>query len=374
MRGRVATLVWGLVGAAAVLGACDDAEVPMGPPRCEPEREHELDRRLKLGFKALALGQRDQARDLFKQLLADEPGHPEGLLGQRLAAGMEPSQLSGGVGANGDRGGVRPSGLIGPEVKAPPTGIGAILVAGVEVPVDLVVDATRWRFEELRELAKLRAKRDGSGNVFTYFAARKQGGKAIPETREALDAVVDLVVLHDTRTVTARDSIVELEGAGGSSHFVIDWDGKVFQTLDLLWEGNHSKVAETDRRSIAIDLVNPVVLGTLPGLPQEAEDKGEHRPLSEFVQLQGEEVQQWGYTDAQITSLEKLVRELGRIFPRIILKVPRDAEGAVPRKVLRGPLGREPFGVVGHLHVSPRAVDPGAGFPWEAFAKAIGQR
>ena len=92
------------------------------------------------------------------------------------------------------------------------------------------------------------------------------------------------------------------------------------------------------------------------------------------MQLQGEEVQQWGYTDAQIASLEKLVRELGRIFPRIILKVPRDAEGAVPRKVLRGPLGREPFGVVGHLHVSPRAVDPGAGFPWEAFAKAIGQR
>lgn len=354
------------MGIAANVGvACDDAEAPMGPPRCEPEREHELDRRLKLGFKALALGQRDEARDLFKRLLVDEPGHPEGLLGQRLAAGMEPGQSSGGAG---------PSRLIGPEVKAAPESVGAIVVAGVAVPVDLVVDSTRWRFEELRELAKGRAKRDGSGNVFSYFAARKQGGAAIPETREAVEAVVDLVVLHDTRTVTARDSIVELEGAGGSSHFVIDWDGKVFQTLDLLWEGNHSKVAETDRRSIAIDLVNPVVLGTSPGLPQEAEDKGEHRPLSEFVVVQGEEVQQWGYTDAQIASLEKLVRELGRVFPRIILKVPRDADGAVPRKVLRGPLGREPFGVVGHLHVAPRAVDPGAGFPWEDFAKAIERR
>jgi N-acetyl-anhydromuramyl-L-alanine amidase AmpD len=118
--------------------------------------------------------------------------------------------------------------------------------------------------------------------------------------------------------------------------------------------------------------VNPVELGEEPGLPQAAEDSGIHRPLSDFVVVQGEEVQQWGYTASQLTSLVALVQALGHQLPRIEMRVPGDGRGAVPRGMVSDMDAL--IGIIGHLHVARRAMDPGAGFGWEAFARAIGQR
>jgi hypothetical protein len=341
----------------AVLGwalacGCEAVDAPVGLPRCEPEHEHEVDRRLKLGFKALVLGEAGEARALFRALLAEEPMHPEAQLGLRFAEGKqairsEPPE--------------RPSAAGEDELKS-------VVVAGERLPVEVAVDKGRWRFEELRELAPLRRARDGAGGVFDFYGARTLDGAPVAAEVPAVTRAVDLVVLHDTHTRTAREAVVELEGRGGSTHFVIDWDGVIFQTLDLAWEANHSQQRPIDARSVSIDLVNPVELGDKPGLPDEAEARGEHRPLSDFVRLQGEEVQQWGYTAAQLRSLEALVRGLGKHFPRVPMRAPREG-GKVPRGVLEAP--DKARGVVGHLHVSRRALDPGAGFPWEAFESAL---
>lgn len=340
--------------------ACEDPEIPVGPPRCEPEHEHEVDRRLKLGFKALVMGETERARALFQAVLNEEPIHPEAQLGMRLLQGkqaIEPAlpDAGGDTQTPGNDGGL--------EEHA-----GRIQVAGRWLPLAIPVDAERWRFEELRALAPLRKARDGAGGVFNYYRERKPEGVAVGATDgDALVQAVDLIVLHDTHTRTAREAVVELEGRGGSTHFMIDWDGAVYQLLDLVWEANHSQLAAVDVRSVSIDLVNPVELGTKPGLPDEAEDRGEHRPLSDFARIQNEEVQQWGYTSAQLKSLELLVRALGKVLPRVPLRVP--GEGAVPRSILGAP--DEARGVIGHVHVSRRAQDPGAGFPWEAFDRAL---
>lgn len=353
-RWWVAVLLGVVAGQAS---ACEEPDVPIGPPRCEPEREHELDRRLKLAFKALLMGEPERAREELGAVLAVDATHPEARLGMRLAEGR---QAIGGS-------------LPAPAEAAPSGGDGAraVALAGTWVDVGLAVDARRWRFEELRELARLRKARDGVGAVYEHFRARSGGDQPIATTDpEAVRAAVDLIVLHDTHTRTAREAVVELEGRGGSTHFVIDWDGAVYQTLDLAWEANHSQQGPIDVRSVSIDLVNPVELEDKPGLPDDVEARGEHRPLSDFVRIQSEEVQQWGYTEAQLASLEALVRALGKVLPRVPMQVPRGATGAtVPRAVLEDP--ERVRGVVGHLHVSRRAADPGAGFPWEAFAKAL---
>ncbi len=352
MSARAASWVHAAWLAVALAGACDDPEVPVGPPRCEPEHEHEVDRRLKLGFKALATRDPERARIEFQAVLNQEPMHPEAQLGMRILGGATPIEPA-------PKDGAAPT---GPPVETP----AAIAVAGEQRAFPVPVETGRWRFEELRALGPLRYARDGAGPQHTYYRERNVGGRAISD-ESALTESLDLIVLHDTHTRTARDAVVELEGSGGSTHFIIDWDGTVYQVLDLIWEANHTQLAAIDARSVSIDLVNPVDLGTKPGLPDEAEARGEHRPLSDFVRVQREEVQHWGYTEAQLTSLEALVRALGKQFPRIPMRVA--APAPIARAMVDAP--DELRGILGHLHVSRRSQDPGGGFPWEAFDQAI---
>ncbi|MFO0748376.1 MAG: N-acetylmuramoyl-L-alanine amidase [Myxococcota bacterium] len=341
-----------LVGA---LGACDEAEAPLGPPRCEPPRELVLERFLKEGFRALAEGHADEAKIRFNAVLVEESAHPEALFGMRLSqhgAGIAPSTAS----------------------DAGPSH-GSVVIAGQVVPVGLAVDTSRFRFEDVqmrRHYAREHDLDDVKLPMDGWYENRltKEGVRIEGNDREAVARAVDLVVLHDTRTLDALEAMAQMEASGGSTHFVIDWDGAVYQTLDLAWEANHSHRDAIDHRSVSIDLVNPVVLESAP-LPPAAKSAGVERPLSEFVVVQGQEVQEWGYTAEQLAALKKLLRALGDVLPAVPLRVPRDAAAGdkVPRQFVPG-LG-DFVGVLGHLHLSPTATDPGPGFDWEAFGRDL---
>ncbi len=343
---RAPLLLVAVVICAALFGCTEESDLPLGPPGCEPARELELERALKAGFRALAEGKQKDARQLFAAVEKAAPGHPEAFLGERLASER---------------------GLIEARESLASSSAGSLSISGELVPVDLPIEHGRLDFEETRALAPLRHARDKSFPVFDYFRPRPlEGGR----DKQALERLVDLIVLHDTHTQTARESFVELEGAGGSTHFLIDWDGRIFQTLDLALEANHTRIADYDARSVSIDLVNPVDATRLPPLPEPSGAR-EERPMSEPTNVQGQEVQHWGYTAAQLDSLERLVRALTAVLPRIPRKVLANlpVNERVPREVLRD--ASVVTGVVGHLHLSPRATDPGAGFPWEGFAKRL---
>lgn len=339
------------------LAGCDGEEVPLGPPRCEPPRELVLERFLKEGFRALAEGQAEEAKIRFNAVLVEEPAHPEAQLGMRMAhhgAGIAPSKAPG-----GDRRG------------------SAIVVGGERVPVDtsFEIESARLRFEDVAERRRyalaqgLDERKLPLDGWFTQRVGRD--GKAIsPVDREGVTQAIDLIVLHDTRTQTAVEALAQMEASGASTHFIIDWNGVVHQTLDLGFEANHAHIDRIDHRSVAIDLVNPVALESAP-LPPEASGWGARfeRPLSEFVVVQGQEVQAWGYTAAQLESLGALVRALGEALPAVPMQAPRDAGGRVPRQFVAGLV--DFVGVMGHLHLSPRAVDPGPGFDWEAFVRDL---
>ncbi|TNF37120.1 MAG: N-acetylmuramoyl-L-alanine amidase [Deltaproteobacteria bacterium] len=337
---------------------CDAPATPTGPPRCEPQEELGVERRLKEGFRALAEGDRDAAAATFELLLGDEPGHPEALLGLRMTT-------------RGDQ-------VVRPRPRATaPAPKGHLLIAGQAVPVDFEVHGERYRFEERKamlEMAKDKGLVPEQPPIPHWYRARTDaaGRRVDPNDRAAVVDDIDLVVLHDTHTLTAREAFVYLGTTSGSTHFYIDWDGTIFQTLDLGWEANHVAMTRIDRRSIAIDLVNPVDITSQPPLPAEAAEAGVTRPLSEFLHVQGEETQKWGYTEAQMTSLVRLVRALVELCPKVPAQVPRTLDGSgtsVPRRSLGD--DSEPVGVVGHLHLFSRATDPGPGFDWEGFGDAI---
>ena len=355
---RLARIVRLALLAAIAAPGCDAPATPTGPPRCEPQEELGVERRLKEGFRDLAEGDREDAAATFELLLGDEPGHPEALVGLRLAT-------------RGDQ-------VVRPKSRAPAAAPkGVIYVAGQAVPVDVPINAERYRFEERKamiEIARERGLAPDQPPIPHWYRPRSDeaGREVDPTERAAVVDAVDLIVLHDSRTVTAREAFVFLGTNPGSTHFYVDWDGTIFQTLDLAWEANHVDMTPVDRRSISIDIVNPVDITSRPPLPPAAADGGITRPLSEFLVVQGEEVQAWGYTEAQKTSLVQLVRALLAVFPKVPAQVPRTLDGggtAVPRRAL----GRDaqPVGVVGHLHLFSRAVDPGPGFDWESFGDAI---
>lgn len=357
MRGalRVACAL-ALLGAGGSLlwGACDGPATPTSPPRCEPNEELDLERSLKEGFRALAEGDRARAAAAFAEVLAGEPGHPEARYGERLAT--------------------RGDAVIRPRKKAPAVAKGGVVIAGELVPVDVAVNTERWRFEErkrLREVARAHHVDHDERPLPRWFGPRHRadGSEVSATSREAVVEAVDLIVLHDSHTETARESFVVLGETGGSTHFLVDWDGQIYQTLDLALEANHVNISDIDRRSVSIDLVDPVDLSA-PPLPPDVGDRT-LRPLSEFVVVQGEEIQRWGYTDAQMQSLEALLRALLTVLPRVPPRLPREggADGAVPRHAL-GP-DASPSGIVGHLHLFPRATDPGPGFDWERLGAAL---
>ncbi len=346
---RLALLVALLTPWAQV--ACEPEEVTAGPPRCEPAEELLIERHLKEGFRALADGDAERASAAFEQVVALDADHPEARAGLRAAAEGGPTRRE------------ASSALTGADARAQR---GRILVAGERIEVPVAVNTERYRFEE--ERARREVARSLGQEVpltgDTWFRERTLADGAVVPVGdpEAVVGAIDLIVLHDTRTLTARESFVGLSLGGGSTHFTIDYDGTVYQNLDLAWEANHTKVTETDRRSVSIDLVNPVDLAS-PPLPGDA-PSGLERPLSEFTVVQETERQSWGYTPEQLRSLSALLRGLTRALPQVPPKLPRDADGQVPRRALVGQARAALTGVVGHLHLSRIADDPGAGFPW----------
>jgi N-acetyl-anhydromuramyl-L-alanine amidase AmpD len=312
--------------------ACDAAEVPTGPPRCEPESEVWVERLLKEGWRAHADGDGGTAEARFRQVLELAPEHPEALRG--LA---EPPET--------------------PPAPAPatPQVIHYLRFADQRVPVTLPVRHDRFAFETLRELLPARRALFPTLPAHTWYGPRTASFASANKP-----GAIDLVVLHDTRTLTAAEAFAAFEASGASTHFIIDADGTVHQTLDLAQEANHTQRRELDVRSVAIDLVNPVDLDRAPFPP---------RPVSEFVSLQGQEpVQHHGYTQAQLDALRSLLSALCGVLRELPCTVPpTNPDRRVARELL--PNAATFQGIAGHLHLQRSAFDPGAGFPWENFTE-----
>src|SRR5690606_5874450 len=132
---------------------------------------------------------------VFEALLAEEPGHPEAMLGLRLATRgssvVRPSKGNGKAEAAPDAGpapaGEGDDGASVEGERDGSVGANAILVAGARVPVDVVVNSERWRFEErrrLREVARARHLDPDSRPVPNWYRERTDAaGKTVDVTR-----------------------------------------------------------------------------------------------------------------------------------------------------------------------------------------------
>ncbi|MGB0588076.1 MAG: N-acetylmuramoyl-L-alanine amidase [Myxococcota bacterium] len=313
------------------LVGCEETPVRGGLPACEPPEELVLERGLKTGFRALSEQRWEAAKGAFEAVLESAPGHPEARAGLRAASTLPATTTR------------------GPQHRG-------LIIGEHELQTQQPINHDHMRLETRRaehEVAKQLGKRPSS--KATPFARRA------PNRPTQLTGI-DLIVLHATGTVTALERFVKIQYSEESTHFLIDWDGQVYQTLDVGLIAQHTRSRSLDARSISIELVTPTAPQD-PPLPSHAD--GIERPMSQRVRVQGKVVRNWGYTSLQMTSLNRLLEDLVRLLPDLNLKPPGGAE--VPLKALPAAKRATVRGVIGRMHIDPRSESPGPGFDWTAI-------
>lgn len=338
-RTAACLLMWG--GVWATLSSCQSEEVPLGPPRCEPSSELQLERTLKEAYRALHQGERGEGRRLFSQVLSEAPGHPEAMRGLRkLEAGSEAGQI----------------------VPNP----GHLMMAGRAVPVPLDLNVERYRFEEESLARKVRATTGETPDLFGWRLDRQ--GKAVAwRALHRVQEHIDLLVIQDSRTVSARRFFHQGAQRGRSTHFTIDADGTVFQNLDVGHRALTGVPAGLEGRALSLTMVNPLDVDSPPGT------QGQERPRSPPKLRRGKTVRHWGYTLPQSRSLQRLVVALVALFPHLKGTIPSGSDGAVASDTL-GPEAAKVRGIVGQYHVSATASGPTVAFPWEELKRALATR
>jgi N-acetyl-anhydromuramyl-L-alanine amidase AmpD len=224
------------------------------------------------------------------------------------------------------------------------------------------------------------APRDAPERIARYGSYRRGLPESLAErvrehgwTLEDLRSVVRQIVVHYDAAGSARRCFEILHDLRGlSSHFLLDVDGTVYQTLDLKERAWHA--GKANDRSVGIEIANVGAYRDreeMEGLRERFQpDAVPARPGPIRGRIQGGELWQHDLTDAQYEALGKLVAVLCRVLD-VRPEVPRDEEGGVRTTALPEEEALAFPGIVGHLHVSKSKVDPGPAFDWDRLLRDL---
>ncbi len=236
-------------------------------------------------------------------------------------------------------------------------------------------------------------------------------------TLGALREQIDLFVIHYDACGTSEACFRVLHDERQLSvHFLLDVDGTIYQTLDLVDEAWHARAANP--RSIGVEIAH--VGAYPPGEPSPADtwyaaERGpdaDAEPLPnqmgsvwestaadpavestgvrlviperwrgrirtpDFIgrparpepitgEIHGATYEQYDFTPEQYRSLARLSAALAQLFPRIDLEAPRAAGGRVRTDALTDEEELSFHGILGHYHLQTDKRDPGPAFDWE---------
>lgn len=175
---------------------------------------------------------------------------------------------------------------------------------------------------------------------------------------------VDQIVIHYDASGTSRRCFQTLHDIRGlSSHFLIDRDGTIYQTLDVRERARHA--GKANDRSVGIEIANVGAYESQKALSKALAEAGLEspgRPVTGIVQ--GKRLYQHRFAEAQYESLNALIRSLRKALPAVSPTLPRDGDGGVADGVLSKSRLSRFSGVLGHQHLTGRKVDPGPAFEW----------
>lgn len=177
-----------------------------------------------------------------------------------------------------------------------------------------------------------------------YRARRLMGGSS---RLELLRQVVRQVTVHLDGCLSAAQCFDVLHNQRGLSvHFMIDNDGTIYQTLDLMHCAFHA--AGVNEVAIGIELQNR------GDAARHANAYRQKRPTV-TCRVHGAQFLSYDFTDAQYEAMVRLGAALSRIFD-LPLAVPRSSSGPIWTTIANPRAFR---GFLGHYHISRNKWDPG---------------
>jgi N-acetyl-anhydromuramyl-L-alanine amidase AmpD len=207
----------------------------------------------------------------------------------------------------------------------------------------------------------------------------------------ALQKKVDQLVLHFDAAGTARACFKTLQDERDlSTHFLLDLDGTIYQTLDVKERARHATISND--RSVGVEIANVGAYRpeqknpfaqwyqkdshgrTVITIPGEAGDPAERtagytgRPARRGEvagEVQGEDLRQYDFTVEQYRALARLTAALCTVLPGIRCDYPRDAAGKLAAGKLPEAELKQFHGVLGHYHIQLDKVDPGPALQWD---------
>ena len=200
----------------------------------------------------------------------------------------------------------------------------------------------------------------GLGQMKERWRPRRLIGtdKTLPRLQQVLK---QFVVHHDGMGDSRGCFRVLHDERGLSVHFLLDNNGDIYQTLDLVDCG--FQAAGVNEISVGVELcsrgdkleLTPHQTATYKQFPRE--------PVT--CTINGHQWLAWSYTKEQFESMVALARTLARLFPGLPQVCP-EANGEPIWNTLDGDV-REFSGYLGHYHITNNKWDPG---PWD-FKKFI---
>jgi hypothetical protein len=155
-----------------------------------------------------------------------------------------------------------------------------------------------------------------------------------------------------------------------SVHFILDDDGTLYQTLDLVecaWHGG-----KNNGYSVGIEVDSRALADKVPDAYNKYNcDKYKVTPhKSRFDKLQKNFINGYEFTDKQYETLIRLGKGLMDVFPKINSNpdFPRDAKGRVIKEALLD--SSKHCGFICHYHASANKIDP-ISFDYQRFLLGI---
>jgi len=209
------------------------------------------------------------------------------------------------------------------------------------------------------------------------YAQPPFGDRSGVKTKEQLTDKIHQVVLHTDLASDAIGCFNALVGRTLSTHFIVDFNGDLYQPLDVFHSAYHA--GDANQGSIGIDLNNK--MANLEREPDAPPYPPEHtrfaemslptnqRPKSDVKTINSARVRSYGYSDPQYLTLIELLKALTLRFPKVAVAYPTDSKGDVVANTLVDP---ESFsGFMAHWHWEMQRWDPGPGFDWERVLGAL---
>jgi N-acetylmuramoyl-L-alanine amidase len=208
-------------------------------------------------------------------------------------------------------------------------------------------------------------KQRAAGQSATMRKMRYRWRRISEHTYSAAQAVIKQFVVHLDGCADAEMCFNVLHNERGlSCHFLIDNDGTIYQTLDLIACAFHA--AGLNESSIGVELANRGDAKKFPGFYDKPRYKKWPRDVV-TCSIHNDRYLAYSFTDEQYGAMSALGLALSKLLPNIKLEFPM--KDGKPHWTLVPDFKRYQ-GYMGHYHIEVQKWDPGP-WDWQRFMRTI---